>query len=337
MQAIWAEDNMGISLESATDTTVREAEERLGVVLPLTYVALVKVQNGGSLTANAVPSPSKDIQEPYIEVEELFGIGDGGIYDSPYLIKEWDLPAGIVLFSGTGHSWLAFDYRQTKENPPIVYFEVDAETMEYPLADHFDAFLEMLYVEEGEEWEDADDEDEILTHQAFEALMKEKNSEKLRNAIERTLQSEMDYEWLGNIYLKLSTYPTHSIRAKIANQIWSMKSAFLDENVLAKLVQVFKEDANQEVQAYAELLEEKINWSYHQWLSNLDGTGTSPLVYDQKRIIHVYKDEGAWIVEIVEIEGKDLEQRYSSREKLLDEFKLNGLTIEQVWERMALL
>ncbi|MBG9784944.1 hypothetical protein [Shouchella lehensis] len=163
--------------------------------------------------------------------------------------------------------------------------------------------------------------------------MKEKNREKLRNAIERTLQSEMDYEWLGNIYLKLSTYPTHSIRAKIANQIWSMKSAFLDENVLATL-QVFKEDANQEVQAYAELLEEKINWSYHQWLSNLDGIGTSPLVYDQKRIIHVYKDEGAWIVEI---EGKDLEQRYSSKEKLLDEFKLNGLTIEQVWERRALL
>lgn len=98
MQTIWAEDNMGISLEPVTDTTVREAEERLGVALPLTYVALVKVQNGGSLTANAVPSPSKDIQEPYIEVEEIFGIGDGGISESPYLIKEWDLPVGIVLF-----------------------------------------------------------------------------------------------------------------------------------------------------------------------------------------------------------------------------------------------
>ncbi len=98
--------------------------------------------------------------------------------------------------------------------------------MEYPLAEHFDAFLEMLYVEEGEDWEDADDEDEILTHQAFEALMKEKDSEKLRYGIERTLQFEMDYEWLGNIYLKLSTYPNHLIRAEIANQIWSMKSAF---------------------------------------------------------------------------------------------------------------
>ncbi len=104
--------------------------------------------------------------------------------------------------------------------------------------------------------------------------------------------------------------------------------------MLEKLVQVFKEDANQEVQSYAELLEEKINWSYDQWQSNLDGTGTSPVVYDRKRIIHVYKDEGAWIVEI---EGKDLEQRYSSKKALLDEFKLNDLTIEQVWERMALL
>ncbi|MGY3215794.1 hypothetical protein ACVWWV_000296 [Bacillus sp. TE9122W] len=42
--------------------------------------------------------------------------------DSAYLIKEWELPEGLVLISGDGHTWVAMDYRKMKKNPAIHYF-----------------------------------------------------------------------------------------------------------------------------------------------------------------------------------------------------------------------
>ncbi|UTR05973.1 SMI1/KNR4 family protein [Alkalihalobacillus sp. LMS6] len=152
MKSIWSEDNGGTVLPRVTEKMIVEAEKHFGVALPSAYIEQVNIQNGGWITANAVPSPSKEIQETFLGIDEIFGIGeDGGILDSDKLINEWELPRGIVLFGGTGHTWFGFDYRQTKVEPPVVYVESYVETVEYRLADNFQAFLSMLYVDGGEE------------------------------------------------------------------------------------------------------------------------------------------------------------------------------------------
>lgn len=63
--------------------------------------------------------------------------------ESEYLIKEWGLPRNIVLISGDGHSWIALDYRNTKQEPPVIFVDVDDGQI-IKIAPNFEAFLKGL-------------------------------------------------------------------------------------------------------------------------------------------------------------------------------------------------
>uniref|UniRef100_UPI003F83BE8F SMI1/KNR4 family protein n=1 Tax=Bacillus safensis TaxID=561879 RepID=UPI003F83BE8F len=96
--------------------------------------------------------------------------------DSAYLIKEWELPEGLVLINGDGHTWVAMDYRKTKENPAIHYFDVEMEE-DFKLANSFDEFIEGLYTAEYAVDEEATEvEYELpevyLSKEQFEAILK---------------------------------------------------------------------------------------------------------------------------------------------------------------------
>lgn len=56
-------------------------------------------------------------------------------------------PEGLVLIFGDGHTWVTMDYRKTKENPAIHYYDVEMEE-DFKLADSFDEFIEGLYTVE---------------------------------------------------------------------------------------------------------------------------------------------------------------------------------------------
>ena len=144
---IWREDSEYYKLAQLTDKAVKEAEEKLNVVLPKTYINLLKEQNGGYINFNSFPSNVPTTwADNHINVDHIFGIGEGeGILESEYLIQEWGLPENIVLISGSGHSWVALDYRKTKEEPPIIYLDEDSEIIE--IASNFEAFLNGLYIE----------------------------------------------------------------------------------------------------------------------------------------------------------------------------------------------
>ncbi|MDQ7860318.1 SMI1/KNR4 family protein [Peribacillus frigoritolerans] len=64
-----------------------------------------------------------------------------GILENDYYIKEWELPEGLILFNGDGHTWLAFDYRN-----PIVYVDVDLEQTIH-IADSFEDDVEIIQPE----------------------------------------------------------------------------------------------------------------------------------------------------------------------------------------------
>lgn len=53
-------------------------------------------------------------------IQTLNGIAiDDGIGENNYLLKEWELPKGLILFGVDGHSWVALDYRNYDgDNPP---------------------------------------------------------------------------------------------------------------------------------------------------------------------------------------------------------------------------
>nr|WP_276578963.1 SMI1/KNR4 family protein [Bacillus paralicheniformis] len=54
----------------------------------------------------------------------------------------------MVLIHGDGHTWIALDYRETKENPPVHYFDSELEE-DFRLAGSFGEFLSKLYTDDS--------------------------------------------------------------------------------------------------------------------------------------------------------------------------------------------
>lgn len=144
-----------------TDDAVARAEAILGVRLPATYIALMRVCNGGYITRNACPTPTATSwAEDHVHIASISGIphpgeesgpyGVGrGILQTPYMIQEWGLPDRLVLIDGDGHTWTALDYRDRGDDdePGVVWLDVELEH-EIRLAESFAEFLEHLRPED---------------------------------------------------------------------------------------------------------------------------------------------------------------------------------------------
>lgn len=87
----------------------------------------------------------------HIPFDELFGIGPAEqfaaltLLQTPYLVREWDLPTPVVLLSGDGHTWVALDYRtRGRQREPSVVWIDNERGHEVQLAPSFRAFVELL-------------------------------------------------------------------------------------------------------------------------------------------------------------------------------------------------
>jgi hypothetical protein len=152
MRNVW--DRQGSELPELTSDMVKEAEKKLGVKLPKSYIELCRIQNGGRLKYDAFPtSVPTGWADDHVNVDEIFGIGTNGILSSEYYIEEWELPKNIVLLCGDGHWWIALDYTNTKENPPVIYIDLEfgEEIFILELAPDFETFVNGLIIYEDNE------------------------------------------------------------------------------------------------------------------------------------------------------------------------------------------
>ncbi|MBR0590638.1 SMI1/KNR4 family protein [Bacillus sp. FSL W8-0920] len=195
MKSFWEIDEEAYyTLKKINAEEIAKAEKKLGVTLPDTYKKLILEQNGGYTVHNAFPTThSNSWAEDHIQFNHLLGIAEGeGIMDSAYLIKEWELPEGLVLINGDGHTWVAMDYRKTKENPAIHYFDVEMEE-DFKLADSFDEFIEGLYTVEYT----IDEEATEVEYELTEVYLSKEELEAI---------FELDVVDEGNLY-KIQYYP----------------------------------------------------------------------------------------------------------------------------------
>ncbi|MFC0437211.1 SMI1/KNR4 family protein [Kutzneria buriramensis] len=132
-----------------TDEAVREAEELLGVSLPAALIDLLRIQNGGMVACGRRRFPTTaptSWAADHAPLTDLMGIGRTkgvtSLLDVPYLIEEWELPAGLVPVSGDGHCWIALDYRRSAE-PTVTWVDTDLRA-ELALAPDFRSFVEGL-------------------------------------------------------------------------------------------------------------------------------------------------------------------------------------------------
>ncbi|MBO1001005.1 SMI1/KNR4 family protein [Bacillus sp. SD075] len=318
-------------LQPLTDEIVKKAEELFNVTLPNSYIAILKQQNGGQPICNAHPSPVPTVWgESFVIVEHIKGIGAGnGILENDYYIKEWELPEGLILFNGDGHTWLAFDYRDATSSPPIVYVDVDLEQT-IQIADSFEEFLKNLYLE-NEEFDFEGMEVKVYSKQDFEKFIQEDNVDELIYAIPDLAQGDVDLKWFGNQLLTLSNYHDENVRQWVANSVWNSLTYRLDDEILHSLIENFKNDVDSEVRTYAELALEKINYSYEQVKQAIINEGRVSFAY-KDTIYHVNEHSNQWHLSDWE---SDL-QSFDSAEELLEQSRFDGKSLQEAWSDMKL-
>jgi hypothetical protein len=149
--SFWSARAHGVQ-PALTQAIVADAEQTLGLRLPASLLALLRVRNGGGVVAdrNAFPTDRPTSwSEDHIPFTHLLGVGTGGrgrsLLETPYLVTEWELPFPVVLLSGDGHYWIALDYRTRGPlaEPSVTWFDTDSDT-ELPLAPDFRTFVEGL-------------------------------------------------------------------------------------------------------------------------------------------------------------------------------------------------
>jgi hypothetical protein len=114
-----------------TEELLALAEETLGVTLPLEYVELLRIQNGGFTAGFAFPTSVKTTwADDHVPLDELCGIVAGddtdsaqNLMDNAYMCEEWHLPPRQVLIAGDGHWWISLDYRRGP-TPSVAWIDV---------------------------------------------------------------------------------------------------------------------------------------------------------------------------------------------------------------------
>lgn len=122
-----------------TDACVAAVEQRLTWTLPRSLVRALSVCNGGRLRRFFHAPTGRYIRD-------LAGIGySEGLDGSSALCAEWDYPRHSAVLSSEGPSAVLLLAPETGGEPPVVWYDADAETMRV-LAPTFADFAQQLRV-----------------------------------------------------------------------------------------------------------------------------------------------------------------------------------------------
>ena len=126
-----------------TDESLAAAEKQLGCKLPVDYIELLNIQNGGYIRytiAETGHSVIAGIGPYYPSITNLPDWSDS---------EDWELSFaldGLVPFDGDGHWYLCFDYRNQPVEPKITLIDIECDREEV-IALNFKEYLSLLVME----------------------------------------------------------------------------------------------------------------------------------------------------------------------------------------------
>lgn len=149
--SLWEEDFDEYFIGEVDLKQIDKIQEELKLVLPSSYVELMKQRNGFYLIKKYFPTTeSNSWANNSVYVDFLFGIGaNPGILDSIYLRKEWGIRSHkLLIISADPPIFICLDYR-SKKTPSVIFIDVE-QSQEITLAKNFEEFISGLvdYIEE---------------------------------------------------------------------------------------------------------------------------------------------------------------------------------------------
>lgn len=257
MLNIWKNtDNDFYKLDPVNEMEINNAELELGVKLPNTYKKQITIQNGGFIIYNAHPSPVPTVWgENLVKFDAIMGIGKhGGILESEYFIKEWGMPVGLIMLNGDGHLWIALDYRETKDNPSVIFIDNESGQM-IELAKNYDDFINSLYHEEESRFEV--EADIVYTK---EELIKELGTDDYSKLIDLINMMSYSYEqgFVLEQYLNLARRQDPVVSASVAAQLSSMMEydKIVEQERLRNIIKELLSSNDDEIRMHGRFLEE---------------------------------------------------------------------------------
>lgn len=243
---------------------IEDVEALLSVQLPETYKKMILEQNGGTLALNAYPSPKNTDWGSFVKVEAIRGIGkENGILESDYFINEWNLPKDLILLDGDGHSWIGLDYRQKKENPPVVFIDTERDQL-FELASNFDVFLNGLTSidDTSSSYGDIEvDYDDLPSHTEEELIKEFANGDSAR-CIEliNMMPFSCSQDFVLKSYIALIQYNDLAIREAVASGFLTIiiyDNGF-SEVLYSELLDLISKDSNERIRVYAGFIKDEM-------------------------------------------------------------------------------
>ncbi len=142
--------------EELTDELIEKVQNDLGYKLPVSYIEMMKIQNGGIPFNRCLPTKeATSWAEDHIAISGISGIGYDKSYSlcgelgSQFMIDEWGYPEiGVCICDcpSAGHDMVMLDYRKCGKNgePEVVHVDQEADYTITFLAKDFETFIKLL-------------------------------------------------------------------------------------------------------------------------------------------------------------------------------------------------
>ncbi|MCP3776007.1 SMI1/KNR4 family protein [Paenibacillus sp. MZ04-78.2] len=173
--------------EPPTDELIASIELELGYTLPASYIAMMKLHNGGLPINTRFPTgEATSWAEDHIAIEGIMGIGREKPYSlcaefgSRFMIEEWGYPdIGVVICDcpSAGHDVVMLDYRKCGRNgePEVIHVDQERDYEITYLAENFEAFIRGLVHADFYDTSEEDMQEDLrkVAHEEFSPLLSE--------------------------------------------------------------------------------------------------------------------------------------------------------------------
>jgi len=144
-----------------TDEDICSIEEEVGYKLPLSYIELMKCQNGGTPKNTAHRTQERTSwAEGHVGITGIYGLDRSkasslcGEFSSKFWMEEWGYPPIGIYFCdcpSAGHDMLCLDYRKCGPDgePQVVHVDQEFDYKITFVAETFEAFVRGLESDEA--------------------------------------------------------------------------------------------------------------------------------------------------------------------------------------------